>query len=105
MKIAYLAGDVPAPRETFVSNEVIDLRRRGLDVEVFSWDLPSGEIVHPEVRDSGILERVFYFRYRYLPRVLWTGTFWRALGGVTWGSRRRTFRGMRMKLTAAYHAA
>ncbi|HEY3396309.1 MAG TPA: glycosyltransferase [Armatimonadota bacterium] len=105
MKIAYLVGVFPTTRETFVSDEIIDLRRRGVDVEVFSWSLPGGEIVHPEVRDSGILDRVFYFRYRYLPRVLLTGTFWRTLAVVTWGRHRRTFPGLRTKLTAAYLAA
>ncbi len=105
MRIAYLQGSFPDVRETFVSNEVIDLVRRGVDIEVFSWLLPRGEVVHPEVRESGILGRTHYFRLRYLPRVLGRWTFWRALAEVTMGKRRRVFLGGREKLAAAYFAA
>ncbi len=105
MKIAYLLGTFPSTRETFVSNEVIDLVRRGVDVEVFSWSMPTGEVMHPEVRASGILERVSYFRWRHLPRVIGKWAFWRALGQVVAGSYRRTFRTPRDKFEAAYFAA
>jgi glycosyltransferase involved in cell wall biosynthesis len=105
MRLAYLLGVFPSTRETFVSNEIIDLARRGVDVEVFSWSLPTGEVVHPEVRESGILARVHYFRYRELPRVLGRCRFWRALAAVTLGKHRRHFPGGRDKLEAAYFAA
>jgi glycosyltransferase involved in cell wall biosynthesis len=105
MRIAYLQGTFPTTRETFVSNEIIDLVRRGVDIEVFSWSLPGGEVIHPEVRESGILERTHYFRYRHLLRALGRWTFWRALAEVTFGGKRRAFTGWRDKLAAAYFAA
>ena len=104
MRLVYLLGTFPSTRETFVSNEIIDLVQRGVDVQVFSWHLPSGEIVHPEVRESGILERTHYFRYRYLPRVMLCSAFWRALGKAVWGRQGRSFRDWRSRLAAAYFA-
>jgi len=105
MRIAYLLATFPSTRETFVSNEVIDLLRRGVDVQVFSWNLPTGEIVHPEVQESGILQHTHYFRYRYLPRVLLSWAFWRALGKAWWGKQRRSFRDWRSRVEAAYFAS
>lgn len=105
MKITYVVGAFPSTRETFVANEINDLMRRGVEVEVFSWFPPADEVVHPEVTESGILEHTHYFRYRYLPQVLLSGTFWRSLYPVLLGRYRRRYRTLRDKMTAAYFAA
>lgn len=105
MRITYVVGAFPSTRETFVANEIIDLLRRGVEVEVFSWFPPADEVIHPEVTESGILEHTHYFRYRYLPQVLLSGTFWRSLYPVLLGRYRRRYRTLRDKMTAAYFAA
>lgn len=58
MKVAYLVGHFPTTRETFIINEVADLLRRGVDVEIFSWRQPAeDEVMHPEVVENRLLER------------------------------------------------
>ena len=42
MSIAYLVADFPKPSETFVSREVLTLRRLGLDVRPFAFNAPAG---------------------------------------------------------------
>ena len=105
MRIAYLQGTFPSTRETFVSNEIIDLRRRGVDVEVLSWMPATGEVIHPEVRESDVPAHTWYFRWRYVARAVLTSAFWGTLIRVTVGRKRRVFGGLRNKVAAAYFVA
>jgi glycosyltransferase involved in cell wall biosynthesis len=105
LKIAYLVGSFPNTRETFVLNEIIDLIHRGVEVDVFSWSIPNGYILHPEARDAGVLSHVHYFRYRHLLNVTLSFTFWRTLLWAIARHGRKHYRTWRDKLHAAYLTA
>ena len=38
MKVAFIVGEFPAVSETFIINQVADLKDRGIEVEVFSFE-------------------------------------------------------------------
>ncbi len=105
MKIAYLVGAFPTVRETFVLHEVLDLVRRGVDVRIFSWNVPAEQAEHREISESGILDRVHYFRYRQLPAVATSIVFRRAALATVKGRHRDVWRTRRDRLTAACFAA
>ena len=64
MKVAYVLGRFPTITETFIINEIIELVRNGIEIEIFSLDFPKEDIIHSEVVSNRLLERTFYFRYR-----------------------------------------
>ena len=47
-KIAYILGPFPLLSETFISNEILELKRQGIDVVIFSMAKPKESIIHPE---------------------------------------------------------
>ncbi len=105
MKVAYLVGHFPTTRETFIINEVSDLVRRGVDVEIFSWRQPTAdEVTHPEVAENRLLNRTRYYRIRYLWRVVGSCFFWRTLWMTRQPVSGYTFRTLDDRLRAAYFA-
>lgn len=105
MKIAYMVGTFPNTRETFVSNEIIDLMRRGIEIDVFSWNIPADQIVHRAVRESGVLARTHYFRYRYLLKVMFSPVFWLALWSLCITQEESIPKGFKERLKLAYFVA
>lgn len=60
MKIAYLLHNFPKLSESFVLNEIVELIRRGHDVQIYSlYDLKES-IVHEEIQKYDILNRTHY---------------------------------------------
>lgn len=56
-RIAYVANCFPKLSETFVANELAELRRRGVDVRVLSLRQPTEHMRHELVEDAGLAER------------------------------------------------
>lgn len=102
MRIAYFVGTFPNTRETFVSNEIIDLLRRGIEIDVLSWNEPTDPIIHRSVRESGVLARTHYFRYRHLLKVLFSPFFWLALWSLCTARDDGIPKGLEGKLKLAY---
>ncbi|MEK7615699.1 MAG: glycosyltransferase [Patescibacteria group bacterium] len=50
MRIAFVVGIFPAASETFIINQIVDLRERGVDVEVFAFQRGSGEGISDRAR-------------------------------------------------------
>lgn len=59
-RIAYVVSTFPKISETFISGELAELCRRGVDVRVLSLKTPEEEFCHDSVRTAGLLERTTY---------------------------------------------
>ena len=60
MRIGYILWQFPVLSETFILNELIELTNKGQEVYIFSLTQPQEEIVHPEVKKYGLLEKTYY---------------------------------------------
>lgn len=58
MKIAYIIPIFPSLSETFILNEMLELRRRGFEIEIFSIDKPESHVPHYGV--GPLVERTHY---------------------------------------------
>lgn len=61
MKIGYVLGSFPILSESFILNEICNLIKRGHKIYVFSLNIPSEQIIHPEVIKYNILKNTYYF--------------------------------------------
>lgn len=59
LKVAYLLDIFPALSETFIINEVIELKRQGLDVATFSLSKPNKGVIHEEAKEMA--KKTYYF--------------------------------------------
>jgi glycosyltransferase involved in cell wall biosynthesis len=59
-RVAYVVTTFPKLSQTFVSAELAELRRRGVEVRVLSLRRPDEERCHGYVADAGLLERTVY---------------------------------------------
>jgi glycosyltransferase involved in cell wall biosynthesis len=59
LKVAYLLSIFPALSETFILNEIIELRRQGLDISIFSLLQPNKSVIHKEAEE--LAKEVHYF--------------------------------------------
>jgi colanic acid/amylovoran biosynthesis glycosyltransferase len=59
-RIAYVVNVFPKLSETFIIGELVELRRRGLDVCILSNRRPSESLRHRIVDEAGLLQRVVY---------------------------------------------
>lgn len=59
LKVAYLLDMFPTLSETFILNEVTELRRQGLDVATFSVSKPNKGVIHREA--EGLAKKTYYF--------------------------------------------
>lgn len=62
MKIAYVLYAFPKLSESFILNEIVELLKRGHEVQIVSLHEPVEEVRHEEVNAYGLLERTHYFR-------------------------------------------
>ena len=61
MKIAYVLSMFPALSESFILNEIVQLLKKGHDVQIFSMHKPTEDILHEEVNEYHLLEKTHYF--------------------------------------------
>ena len=59
-RIAYVLKSFPKLSETFISEELAEVLRRGLDVRIFAMKRSEEELVHEVVGRAGLLDRVTY---------------------------------------------
>jgi glycosyltransferase involved in cell wall biosynthesis len=59
-RVAYVLNVFPKVSETFIANELAELRRREIDVLILSRRLPADEPRHEIVARAGLLERTVY---------------------------------------------
>lgn len=69
MKIAYVLGIFPKLSESFILNEIVELLKRGHDVQIFSIYLLREDVEHKEVKEYNILERSHYFSFNQVFKV------------------------------------
>ncbi|MHA1582627.1 MAG: hypothetical protein ACTSYM_09095, partial [Candidatus Baldrarchaeia archaeon] len=60
MRIGYVLGLFPKLSETFILNEIVELKKQGHKVVVFSISNPNEKHIHEEVKRFNILENVHY---------------------------------------------
>lgn len=60
LKVAYLLDVFPTLSETFILNEIIELKRQGVDISVFSLRRPNGGVIHKEA--EGLARETCYIR-------------------------------------------
>lgn len=54
LRIAVFAGSFPVPSETFILNQVVELKKRGHDVQVFGYRHKGSGVLHPAFVEHGI---------------------------------------------------
>lgn len=67
-RVAYAVNVFPKISETFILNEVVELRRRGIEVLVLSLRRPEEPFHHPAVDEYDLLESVEYEPERFEAR-------------------------------------
>lgn len=82
-RLAVVVKGYPRLSETFIAQEILELERRGLALEIWSLRRPTDEAVHP-------LHRAIAAPAAYLPEYLWREP-WRVLKGFAWGVRQARF--------------
>jgi len=63
MKIAYIVSVFPSLSETFILNEILELKRRGFDINVFSIGKPKDSVCHPEA--ASLMQSVHYLEEEF----------------------------------------
>lgn len=66
MKVAYVLGIFPKLSESFIINEIVELLKRGHDIQIFSYHLPKDYIRHEVFKEYSLLERTHYFSFKGL---------------------------------------
>jgi len=79
LKVAYLLDVFPTLSETFILNEIIELKRQSVDISVFSLKKPNEDVIHKEAEDlaretcyirnllnSGKFRRLYTYLYAHL---------------------------------------
>jgi glycosyltransferase involved in cell wall biosynthesis len=62
MKIAYVLYAFPQLSESFILNEIVELLKKGHDVQIFSMREPLEDVMHEEVNEYHLLEKTHYFK-------------------------------------------
>lgn len=65
-RIAYSLNVFPKVSETFIANELAEVRRRGVEVLILSHTRPNETLRHPIVEEAGLLDRARYAEERFL---------------------------------------
>ena len=72
MKIAFLVHGFPGLSETFILNQIVGLMDLGHEVEIFAQHDYGEDVVHPQVSDHGLMQRLVYVPRGKLDRLLKT---------------------------------
>ncbi len=67
LRIAYVLNMFPKLSETFIAGELAELRRRGVELKVFSLRVPEEELRHDIVVRAGLDERTVYDARAFRP--------------------------------------
>ncbi len=59
MRIAFFVSAFPVVSETFIVNQITGLIDRGHEVDIFARSVRSLDVVHPEIEEYRLLDRVF----------------------------------------------
>lgn len=60
MKVAFVTWKFPALANTFILNEIVEVKKRGHDLAIYSLERSQDEVVHDDVERFGLLQRTFY---------------------------------------------
>jgi colanic acid/amylovoran biosynthesis glycosyltransferase len=61
MKIAYVLHEFPKLSESFILNEIVELLKKGHDVQIFSLNHPCETRTHKEIEEYNLLWQTHYF--------------------------------------------
>ena len=50
----------PKLSESFILNEIVELLKKGHDVQIFSMHVPCEDVMHEEIKKYRLLERTYY---------------------------------------------
>jgi len=73
-RIAYIVSQFPEFHETFILREIVDLRRRGHEITIFSLKDCDDSLVHPEAEP--LMKETVYSPFFLSPRVWWAQWYW-----------------------------
>src|SRR4030042_3870359 len=73
MKVTYIVDGFPRISQTFILNEVLEVQRQGIAVQVFSLDRPNELMGHPGVTE---LSHILYAPKGRLSRLLGAHGYW-----------------------------
>ena len=59
MKIAFVVSDFPALSETFILNQIVELKKQGYQVDIYA-NQPRNEPKHPDVDKYNLLSHTYY---------------------------------------------
>jgi glycosyltransferase involved in cell wall biosynthesis len=65
LKILYILDVFPNLSESFIVNEIVELLKSGVDIEIFSYLRPKNEPTHVELNQYGLPQRVHYYTKNY----------------------------------------
>jgi glycosyltransferase involved in cell wall biosynthesis len=65
-RVAYIVNVFPKLSETFISGELAELRRRGVELRILSLRRPTETLRHEIVEQVGLIERVIYEPAEYM---------------------------------------
>jgi colanic acid/amylovoran biosynthesis glycosyltransferase len=69
LKIAYVLRLFPKLSESFVLNEIVELLMKGHDIQIYSIGIPTKEVMHEEINEYALLERIHYCRFMSILKV------------------------------------
>lgn len=69
MKVAYILGIFPKLSESFIINEIVELLKKGHNIQIYSYHSPKDHIKHEVFREYNLLERTHYFSFNRLFKV------------------------------------
>ena len=75
MKIAFVVSDFPALSETFILNQIVELKKQGYQVDIYA-NQPRNEPKHPDVDKYNLLSHTYYAVQ--MPQNRW----WRVLKSI-----------------------
>lgn len=61
MRVLYVLNSFPKLSETFILNEIIELKNRNIDVEILALKNPQESVINSDILDHGLLKKTRYF--------------------------------------------
>ena len=66
-RIAYIVNVFPEFSETFIANEITELKRRGVEIAILSHRTPVESLRHKVVTDNKLEQLICYGEEKFLP--------------------------------------
>lgn len=60
MKVAFVTWKFPALANTFILNEIVEVKRRGHDVSIYALERSQDTVLHDDMARFGLADRTFY---------------------------------------------